>query len=171
MITHSFFHRAKKIYRSAYLATSPLCITSLKKNGVSTIINLYSGNSGYAKQLLTLERQIAKSNRIDNYIAIDGFQYDAPIPLAKMNAKITTILKKIIHAPNDVLIHCYAGEHDTGVIFGIVNKCFNKLSLSAIKKNASCHMETNTPYGKEAIKKVLHLIKQYPCQEIEKLRK
>lgn len=154
----------KVLYRSAYLAAAPLCVASLAKANVTTVINLYSKDSGYAKQLLPLEKAVFAQNKINNYIAIKGFQFDDnSLSNEQMNEKISEILNTIKQAQSNVLIHCYAGEHDTGLIFALANKCINKQPIDLIEKNLACHMDVKTNYGKKAYHQIMQIIKQYRC--------
>ena len=80
------------------------------------------------------------------------------------NKKITTILRYIQAQEGNVLIHCLAGQHLTGVIFGVLQKCYNKLPLTVIKKNAECHMGVPlSRYAQKAHDKTLALIDAFPC--------
>ncbi|AHE66317.1 protein tyrosine/serine phosphatase [Legionella oakridgensis ATCC 33761 = DSM 21215] len=158
----------KSVYRSAYLAGSPMCIQSLSKAGIKTVINLYSGRRGYAEHLYPLESTIFKANGVPDYIRIDHYMVDSSHQsLDKFNRKITEIIKKIAMAKGNVLIHCYAGEHDTGVIFGVLNKCINHQSLKSIEEDTKCHMGFQSAYEKISYHHIMDIIRQFPCKLLE----
>ena len=128
------------------------------------MINLYYGELGYAESLLPLEKDIALSNGLEDYINIEGYMVNAlKLSNEALNEKISSILRAIETAKGNVLIHCYTGEHDTGVIFGILNKCYNHLPLESIYNNLMCHMETKSAYGKKTTARAIQIIKAYPC--------
>lgn len=167
-ITINFPHNGKKIvYRSAYLAASPMCIAELSKSGVTTVVNLYSGKLAYAPQMLPLEQAIFKRNGTKKYIQIDGFMVNSSTALAELNAKMVTIMKLIEKAKGNVLIHCDSGEHDTGVVFAVLNKCFNRQLLKPLEENAACHMDSTTQYGRRTYKRLQEIVKQFPCELLE----
>ncbi|WP_133128803.1 tyrosine-protein phosphatase [Legionella nagasakiensis] len=158
----------KLVYRSAYLAGSPMCIQSLSKSGIKTVINLYSGKVGYAEHLYPLESTIFKANGVQEYIQINHYMVDASHQSPdKLNPKITEIIKRIAMAKGNVLIHCYSGEHDTGVIFGVLNKCFNHQSLKSIEEDTKCHMGFQSAYEKITYHRVMDIIRQFPCKLLQ----
>lgn len=158
--------KSKIVYRSSYLAGAPLCIQSLAFNGVKTIINLYDGNKGYAQQLYQIELVLAKENDIENYTLIRDYLVNQDVSYSKLNQKIIEVIHDIANAKGDVLIHCYTGEHDTGVIFGVLNKCINNQPLSVIKKNMICHMDSGAGYGIHTTKRAYDIIEQFPCDSL-----
>jgi|GEM_PF-1861455 hypothetical protein len=159
----------KTVYRSAYLAGSPLCIHALSKRKIQTVVNLYSGHLGYAAHMHSLEAAIFKANGVRHYLRINNYMVDAlRLPQKKLNNKIANIIKKIITAKGNVLIHCYTGEHDTGVIFGVLNKCLNKQSPKAIQENTSCHMGHTSKYGQKTYLRVTKIIRHFPCSLLHK---
>lgn len=156
---------SKVVYRSSYLVGAPICLSNLQKLGVNTIVNLYSGKLGYAKKLAPLEQKMSKVNNIKNYIHIQGYGFDdLKLTSKKLNLKIASIIKQIVTVKGNVLIHCYTGEHDTGIIFGVLNKCYNKQSLSSIDKDTMCHMGDRTNYQQVTYKRVIDIVKQFPCE-------
>ena len=52
--------------------------------------------------------------------------------------QIVSIVKG--HTGGNVFMHCYTGEHDTGVAFAAVLKCMTNLSYDSIIDNLKCHM-------------------------------
>lgn len=158
----------KTVYRSAYLVGSPLCIQALAKKGIKTVINLYSGDKGYAEKMHELESTLFKENGIKNYTLINNYRVDVVHQTPdKLNHKIAEIVKKIAKTQGDVLIHCYVGAHDTGVIFGVLNKCFNHQSLKNIEENTICHLGHKTAYEKATYQRVITLIRDFPCKLVD----
>lgn len=158
-------NQEKIVYRSSYLAGAPLCIQSLSQNGVRTVINLYSGNLGYAPYLYPLEKNIFQENNVRDYIQIQEYMVNA-LELApeELNLKIVDIIKKIASAKENVLIHCYSGTYDTGVIFGILSKCYNKQSLDNIRQEALCHIGGSLGYQRTGFPRIMKIIEQFPCE-------
>lgn len=158
----------KNVYRSAFLIGAPRCIDSLANEAkVKTVINFYSGSLGFNTEARALEQAIYNNSGVQNYIYIHDYQTNdynpSPEYAKQINAKIVAIIKKIQNSPGNVLIHCETGEHNTGVIFGVLNKCFNHQSPESIQKNTICHIKDNSSYGKKTASNVLALIDQFPC--------
>lgn len=156
----------KTIYRSANLAQSPTCLDELvKQRKVTTIINLYSGTFANAQTLNALEQNEFQSAGGESYVSINNFMVDAKrMTMNELNQRIASIIKFIVNSNDNVLIHCLVGENDTGVIFGVLQKCYNKRPMQEISHNASCHMgRYSTAYEAKAYQNVIHIIDQYPC--------
>ena len=164
-------HEKKIVYRSANLAGSPLCLyTLVNKYHVKTIINLISTETGHGPQLKILEESLFQTIGGQNYIHILNYQVTPGITIINDNLfqNITNIIKQIINTDGDVLVHCLAGAHDTGTVFGIMQKCYNKLPIDMIKKNAACHMGSqNYSYQKKVFDLVSQIIDQYPCSLLQ----
>lgn len=159
----------KIVYRSSYLVGAPLCIQNLSNLGVNTVINLYSGNLGYAPNLYHLEQHIFKENKVTNYTQTQGYMVDAlNLTPKELNLKIAAIIKSIATAKGNVLIHCYTGEHDTGVIFGVLNKCYNKQMLKNIRQDTLCHMGETSDYQYKTFQHAMKIIEQFPCELLSK---
>lgn len=156
----------KTIYRSANLAQSPRCLDELvNQRKVTTIINLYSGTYANAQILNALEQNEFQTVGGDSYVLINNFMVDTDqMALSELNQRIASIIKLMVNTPDNVLIHCLVGENDTGVIFGVLQKCYNKRPLQEISNNASCHMgRYSTAYESKAYQNALKIIDQYPC--------
>ena len=124
MVLHLPNQQKKTVYRSASLAGPPFCLNELfSKRHVANIINLIDRTIAHAPFLKALEE--------DEFRAIGGEWYFQVLnfgvtPETVVNdhffQMITDIIKQIIHTRGDVLIHCVSGEHDTGIIFAILQK-------------------------------------------------
>ncbi len=157
----------KSVYRSAVLSASPLCLQELvKKRHVSTIINLYEQAHSYKDELILLEQKIFQANGGEHYVRILNLRIDKLENHASFHKKITTVLKYIQADEGNVLVHCLAGEHLTGVVFGVLQKCYNKLPINVIEENAECHMgKSLNSYTKKSHDDTLTLIKEFPCPD------
>ncbi|RUR08911.1 hypothetical protein [Legionella sp. km772] len=156
----------KIVYRSASLAGSPFCLNELvSKRQVNTIVNLIARPIAHAQFLQALEE--------DEFRSIGGASYFHVLnygvtPDTIVNAQffqlITTIIKQILHTKGDVLIHCVSGEHDTGIIFAILQKCYNKIPVDIIKKSTLCHIGPQVySYQKASYNILSQVIDEYPC--------
>lgn len=159
----------KIVYRSANLAGAPLCINSLvKRRQVTLIMDLYAGKLGYSEQLTALEKAIFKESGGQIYTQpLDFYSVDVkPAVQRIINKEIVRIIHNIIREEGNVLVHCLTGEHDTGVIFGILQKCYNKLTPKQIEENMMCHStkKLSTDYQKNAYKNVIGIINQFSCE-------
>ena len=166
MVLHLPNQEKKIIYRSASLAGSPFCLYELySKRQVTTIINLIDRTIGHAQFLKALEEDEFRSIGGEWYVQVFHYGVEPGTTVdAQFFAVITDIIKQIIHAKGDVLIHCLSGEHDTGVIFAILQKCYNKIPIKIIKTNALCHIgPMEYQYQRESYKIVSQVIDEYPC--------
>lgn len=164
--------KTKIVYRSAYLVGAPLCIHALSMHGVRTVINLYSGNYAYARELDPLEKAIFKENGVPIYIHDHNFNVMHVVSFKKkdqnsLNREVVRIIGKITTAQGNVLVHCYVGEHESAIIFGVLNKCFNHQSMKSINQNNYCHSPHNSKFFDAAYQNVLQIVDQFPCSSLQ----
>ena len=166
-------NNTKIVYRSANLGMSPLCIKELHdQRDVETIIKLYSGLFGYSPQLSALEMRVFQNVGGKTYMQILDYEVDhlEQNQIEGLNKQIAEIISYIRYSKGNVLIHCLVGEHDTGVIFGVLQKCYNHLPLEMIEKETVCHIsDSSTPYEVNTRKNIFNIIKQYPCDLLKNI--
>ncbi|CDZ75913.1 Protein tyrosine/serine phosphatase [Legionella massiliensis] len=164
-------NKHKIVYRSANLAGAPLCMKSLvEQRQVHTIVNLYSGKRGYNRELVALEKAVFNDVGGKEYIQIQDFftTHVEPSQIPALNKQIAQIAKTIANSEGNVLVHCLVGEHDTGVIFGVLQKCYNKLPIKQVINEMGCHLtqDISPAYQRAAFNSVAKLIKEFPCELI-----
>lgn len=164
--------KTKIVYRSAYLVGAPLCIHALSMLGVKTVINLYSGNYAYAHALKHLEKAIFNENGVPYYIHDHSFNVMHVVDFQKknqqaLNSEVVKIIGKIRSAKGNVLIHCYVGEHESAIIFGVLNKCYNHQSIQSVNQDNYCHSPHNNKFFDKAYNSVLKIVDQFPCASLQ----
>jgi len=140
----NFPNGGKIVFRSATFGPNPDGLKSLVKNAhITTIINLFSAKWVYNLDELNLkEKNAFMSVGGQNYIQILHFS-DNPAKYPNREVflnKISQIIKYIQYSDGNVLIHCLGGEHRTGIIFGILLRCFNDLSMEKVIDNYKLHV-------------------------------
>jgi len=81
---------------------------------------------------------------------------------------ITLIVKLIKNTSGNILIHCLGGMHRTGVIFAVIQKCYNQISLEKLTENYKCHVDwkNETDQGKYYPWDI-ETIKDFPCEMLK----
>ncbi len=162
----NFPNQSKVVYRSANLGGSPLCLQELHQiRKVDTIFNLSNSPIGHQSQQTMLEENLFESLGGDAYVKIFNIALQ---PQSKITKEYYLNVAKVIHYINDaqgnVLIHCLAGEHVTGVIFGVMQKCYNQIPIEFVKKNTRCHFgQAQTQYMHDMANLAIKIIEDYPC--------
>lgn len=166
-----FRNKKKIVYRSANLAEAPLCLQDVVRDGkVKTIIDLHSGTVGFEAEVRNLEASVFTRLGGETYIFINDYMVDSPnYSASQMNTRIASIIKLIASSDGNVLIHCLTGEHDTGVIFGVIQKCYNGIPIEQISKNLACHMAhmNSSHYAISTYEIANNLIKNFSCDLLE----
>ena len=163
----NFPNHSKVVYRSANLAGSPLCLQELHQiRKVNTIINLSTSIIGHQSQQTLLEESLFESLGGDAYVQIFNIKFN---PQTKITKAYYHNVAKVIHYINDaqgnVLIHCVIGGHSAGVVFGVMQKCYNKIPIDLIKKSTMCHLgQPQTPYLHDMSNLAIKIIEDYPCE-------
>jgi len=139
------FPQGKKVvYRSSILNANPKCLKELAVNKrVETIIYLYNGNYIDEKTIPDQERQMFAKDGGQIYIDTLNFDDFMSYPAKnseKRNLLMASIIKLIAASPGNVLIHCLGGMHRTGLIYGILQKCIQKLPLDKVIDTYSKHV-------------------------------
>lgn len=130
----------KKIYRGSFLTYHPQCIKGLaEKSKRLNVINIYSGTSPIASDLSELERKQFKLFGVETYLFFQNFHTNAP------EDEITNLIIFILRLDGDVYIHCFGGVHRTGLLFGIMQKCLNQVTVEEVIDEYRCHAGYTSP--------------------------
>lgn len=162
------------------------CLEALvNDNGVNRIVNYDELDWASARQLGEEEKEIllnANPNAqyihyTDTYPERGTFQHKfkkgkGDTPEAKKKNifdQVATIIKTVqgsSQSDGNVFIHCYGGVHRTGVVFGVIQKCFNKVAIASILDEYRCHagyVEGKNNGG--VFEDNIVLLNEFPCEE------
>jgi hypothetical protein len=82
---------------------------------------------------------------------------------------VAAIIREIQGDPNEpgaVYIHCYGGHHRTGVVYGVMQKCFANMAVEDILDEYKCHIGFESPTkpgGYNADNEIV--IREFPCEQ------
>lgn len=164
----------KHVYRSAMLAFSPDTLQELvTERNVKTIIHL--SNKKTVNQALWTHKEkaifIQLGGKLQNYIHIKDFDYifNDDDELTSGKEKVAEIIHLIEKCEGNVLIHCLGGEHKTGLIFEIMQKCYNRVGMENITERYKCHTAWSAdPAIKSGYKQNnIDFIRSYPCKLLQ----
>ncbi len=178
----------KNIFRSSILARNLPCLAQLvKEKGVGTIVNLYTGDLIKEDELALEEQNEFARMGGKTYIHALNFSDQTTAPLttllsgesskqpdsqrstAEMQTRIATLVKMIAVADGNVLIHCVGGIHRTGVVYGILQKCVNKVPFDQIVDDYKTHVGWKLGKASQQLYRPIdvELIRSFSCQEIQ----
>lgn len=162
----------KQVFRGSILAKNLPCLEQLtKEKGVKTIVNLFTGALIPEWELSTEEEKAFDHMGGESYIHILRFS-DQPKPednytMADVKARLTQIVWLIAAAPGNVMIHCVGGIHRTGEVYGVLQKCVNKVSIDQVIDNYIKHaggtMENNLEYREVDIE----VLRSFDCTTLD----
>jgi hypothetical protein len=177
----------KNVYRSSILARSLPCLAQLvEEKEVGTIVNLYTGDL-IDEDELALEEQnefarmggkayLHALNLSDQPTApltatFSGESSEPPDPdrgrsIASIQARIAKIVQAIAVADGHVLIHCVGGIHRTGVVYGVLQKCVNKVPFEQIVADYKTHAGWGLGEASQKLYRPIdvELIRSFACQ-------
>jgi len=160
----------KEIYRSSFTNKSPLCLENLvKKRKVTTIINLYSGEIPNNIQMTQEESSLFQKDGGKQYLRILNYDYRMPDEAAQkaIYEKVKEVVSLVKQAPDNVLMHCYGGQHRTGIIFGIIQKCLNRIPIDEVIAEYRCHTAYESPEHPGGAKpENERAIREFPCKTL-----
>jgi len=159
----------KKVFRSSFMAGKKECLAHLiKKEEVHTMMNYYQGSLKSGEPLSSEEKDLFSELGGKLYVRSLNYQYDfKKMPKEKIMDKVAEIIRTIEYAPGNVLIHCYGGIHRTGVVFGVMQKCLNKIPVEDVLNEYKCHVaweDETKPGGYEIDNEVV--IREFPCERL-----
>lgn len=164
--------KKKTIYRSSFLNKAPGCINELvEKGGVRSVVNLYNkGDLDSHTQLSIEEKEHFQKAGAQIYTDVLNYQYKfKEVKKEKIIEKVAEIISVVKSVPGNVLMHCYGGMHRTGLVFAVMQKCFNKVPLEQVLNEYHCHVayESEEKAGGRH-KDNEELIRDYPCEKLSK---
>ena len=165
----------KQVFRGSILSNSPDCLKQLvQEQGVKTIVNLYSGNLINEDQLATQERDLIKKWGGENYLHILNFS-DSPDPnqkqtLETIKDRITQIIQAIAASPGNIYVHCVGGIHRTGEVYGILQKCVNRVPIQQVLADYEKHAGGTRLNNREYRPANVEILQTFDCQRLEPLR-
>ncbi|MFK7974345.1 MAG: hypothetical protein AB8B66_05745 [Rickettsiaceae bacterium] len=163
----------KDVYRSAVLHSSIPCLKELVQNrGVRHIVHFeipFLGDNKFKGELWqdTEKRyfeQLAENLGDITYTNITEYDYknESPGTIVK---RVAEIIRKI-QALDDgaILIHCLGGEHKTGIVYGVMQKCINNVPISIIESEYKCHTAWRSDSKPGGYKREnIDVIRNFPC--------
>ncbi|MGY6214214.1 hypothetical protein ACW73L_03540 [Methylolobus aquaticus] len=159
----------KTVFRSSLLARNPACLEQLvKRHGVRTIVNLYSGDLIAEGALAAEEADAFTRFGGLSYIRILGLS-DYPTPtesIADIKARIASAIELIRAAPGNVLVHCVGGIHRTGEVYGVLQKCFNRVPVETIRREYVYHAGGATEGNPEYRGVDVDIIRSFDCRRL-----
>lgn len=170
------FNKAPKdIYRSAILSESIALLSELVKNRkVKSIVVLTNSKIFNIAPWIDKERSAFATLGGSQFIHILDFDCDfdfknvVEVDLARN--KVASIIKMIANANGNVLIHCLGGEHRTEVIFEVMQKCLNNMTMQNITKRYKCHTGWENIINKGNFRQEnIDFIRNFPCEVLKNL--
>ncbi|MFM7578954.1 MAG: tyrosine-protein phosphatase [Microcystaceae cyanobacterium] len=164
----------KQVFRGSILSNSPDCLQQLvKEKGVKTIVNLYSGNLINEDQLANQERDFFQKLGGDNYLHILNFS-DSPDPnknqtLATIKDRIAQIIQAIAASPGNIYVHCVGGIHRTGEVYGILQKCVNRVPMAQVLADYEKHAGGTRQNNREYRPANVEILQTFDCQRLDRL--
>jgi hypothetical protein len=137
--------KTKRVLRSSILGNSEGCIDELVTDpeyNIRTIINLFTGDALDQQSISDDEQKLFQKWGARNYLHVLNFsdRPDAYPTKQAFDERIVEIISQIKNAKGNVLIHCLGGWHRTGIIWGILQKCYNKVPTKTVIDNYKCHV-------------------------------
>lgn len=161
----------KTIYRGSFLNGSPACLQSLVKDkGVKTLVNLYTGELKSHVQLAQQEEEIFAQAGGAHYLQVLNYSYKLKeVKKEAIFAKLTEIITAIRRSPGNVMVHCFGGVHRTGLVYGIMQKCFNTVPIEQVIEEYRCHAAYESPERAGGRKEENEIVlKEFPCSTLSK---
>jgi hypothetical protein len=162
----------KWVVRSAQLADNELCYKHLiSQYDIRNVINLYD-HSFQSSDQIEKELRIFKTHKpLVVYTRVAHFSVwtDTQTQEALFN-DIDMIVNQIALAQGNVHLHCYQGMHETGVIFGILQKCIQHApdqEVVATYQRYCAYIDQKQPGFSED--QNIRAILAYPCERIKHL--
>jgi hypothetical protein len=161
----------KTVYRASFLSGNETCISNLvNKGNVKTIVNLYGGKLATQNELAIKEKTLFQQHGGQLYINILNYNHEIGENNDKQAIfkKVKSIIKQIEKSEGNVLIHCYGGVHRTGIIYGVMQKCLNKLPIDKVIEEYKCHTGYESPKLPGGYKaENITIIEEFPCETLE----
>lgn len=161
----------KQVFRGSILAKNLPCLEQLiKEQGVKTVINLFTGNLIPEWELATEEVKAFDHMGGESYIHILRFS-DQPKPednytMADVKERLIQIVRLIAVASGNVMIHCVGGIHRTGEVYGVLQKCVNKVPIDQVVDNYIKHAGGTTENNPEYREIDIEVLRSFDCRTL-----
>lgn len=160
----------KVVYRSSILTRNPGCLSHLvQKASVASVVNLYSGTLIRERELAFDEEALFERFGGRSYVHILGFS-DVPKPdydSGAIHRDLAGIVGIIGALPGNVLIHCVGGIHRTGLVFGVLQKCFGAESLDRVVADYTRHAGGVVAGNPEYRPANVEIIRDFDCGKVK----
>lgn len=175
------------LFRSA-VTTTPTgecpCFESLVRHGgVRHVVNLYGGTFPF-RDMIDRERQLAAKLGVTYFDAADrpelAFRRLVEHPedygrnLSRAMRNLATLIRKQLLRPGgkpprgNLYIHCGGGMHRSGMLFGVIQRCINKVPMKRIEQEYRRHtgyISDEKPGGFEPLN--VRFIGDFDCALLE----
>lgn len=160
----------KNIYRGSFIADAPLCIQDLVKDGgVRSVMNLYNmGDLKSHDALAVREKALFQKEGAGTYVNILNYTHKfKDQKKEQIFDKLAEIISTVKALPGNVFLHCYGGMHRTGLVFGVMQKCLNKIPLDQVIGEYRCHVayESETRQGGRHAENE-EVLRDFPCEKL-----
>jgi hypothetical protein len=157
----------KTVYRGSFLTANLACLEGLvRERNVRSVVNLYRGGLQSHLKLAEDEARAFESYGGRAYLQVLNYDYSLEHQTKEsLFRRVAEITRLIESAPGDTMIHCFGGMHRTGVVFGVMQKCLNRVPIEQLLDEYRCHTDWQSlerPGGaREENEKV---IREFPCE-------
>jgi hypothetical protein len=161
----------KSVYRGSFLTANLACLDGLvKERNVRSVVNLYRGELQSHLELAEKEAQAFESFGGRAYIQVLNYNYSMEHQTREdLFQRIAEIARIVEAAPGDVMIHCFGGMHRTGVLFGVLQKCLNRVPVEQVLDEYRCHADWKSaerPGGAREENETV--LREFPCELLGK---
>lgn len=176
----NIFHFPNKdliVYRSSILTGNIRCLKELIEiSGVRYIIYLKNDSTDHHFNFIEPEHirekryfdQLVLDKENNQYIIIDfvNRKIKSIEEKQEMIKRVSEIIHLIYGLDAPILIHCLGGEHKTGIIYGIMQKCINKMPIDQVIHEYELRTGKMKKISGGSRKEDVDFIKEFPCDMI-----
>jgi hypothetical protein len=157
----------KTVYRGSFLTANLACLEGLvKERNVRSVVDLYRGELQSHLVLAEQEELSFESFGGRSYLQILNYTYRLKNQTKEaLFQSVAEIIRLIEAAPGDVMIHCFGGMHRTGVVFGTMQKCLNRVPIDQVLDEYRCHTDwksADRPGGASQDNETA--LREFPCE-------
>lgn len=168
-----YFHfpsGGKFVFRSSVLNQNTPCLQQLMSNyNMQSIIYLYSGDMA-SLDFDDPELQYFQDHGGIAYTRVLDFndQPQGAKALKALNDRIIAGVHLVEASPGNVLVHCLGGMHRTGILYGVMQKCINKMPMDKViadyKKHAF-YQDAQNPGNYRQMN--VDIIESFNCSQLD----
>ena len=157
----------KTVYRGSFLTANLACLDGLvKERDVRSVVNLYRGELQSHLELAGQEARAFEAFGGRAYIQVLNYDYRLEHQAKEtLFRRVAEIARLVEAAPGDVMIHCFGGMHRTGVLFGVLQKCVNRVPIEQVLAEYRCHTDWQSaerPGGASQENELA--LREFPCE-------